>query len=224
MTNYGAVDFIPALATFLCENVPQCKITPSQFDCFNIFKQIIITLSPNFYLSNQTRTSRLRSTPTVKGKGWKPGMPGWFDTALITGSPGDPQQLALLEGARFYLFILLDNEFSFLGLRVGCICVIFKLPFQFTSYHHPLVYVEWFTPLRCPETLTGMHVISHSTRFHCQNAAIISADRIVHSCHLVGKVGLKINHDWTTDNVLDIAFHFYVNPYIDVDSFTALKC
>ena len=68
MTDYRAVDFIPALASFHRENVPQCKIIPSQFDRFDIFKQIIITLPPNFYLSNQTRTSRLCSTPTVKGK------------------------------------------------------------------------------------------------------------------------------------------------------------
>lgn len=47
MTDYGAVDFIPALTTFLRENVPQCEITPSQFDRFDIFKQIIITLPPN---------------------------------------------------------------------------------------------------------------------------------------------------------------------------------
>jgi hypothetical protein len=107
---------------------------------------------------------------------------------------------------------------------VGHIRVIFKLPLQFTSYNHPLVYVEWFTPLGRPETLTGMHVVSRSTRFHRRNAAIISADRIVRSCHLVGKCGQKINHDWTTDNVLDLASHFYINPYIHVDSFTAFNC
>ena len=54
MTDYGAVDFILALASFHRENVPQCKIIPSQFDRFDIFKQIIITLPSNLYLSNQT--------------------------------------------------------------------------------------------------------------------------------------------------------------------------
>ena len=107
MTDYGAVDFIPALTTFLLENIPQCEITPNQFDRFDIFKQIIITLPPNFYLSNQARTSRLRSTPAVKAKGRKPGTPARFDTALITRSPGDPRQLTSesLEGVRlFFLF------------------------------------------------------------------------------------------------------------------------
>jgi hypothetical protein len=105
MTDYGAVDFIPALATFLLKNIPQCKITPNQFDRFNIFKQITIMLPPDLYLSNQARTSRIRSTPAVKAKGRKPGTPGRFDTALITESPGNPQQLALLEGARFLFFL-----------------------------------------------------------------------------------------------------------------------
>ena len=113
--------------------------------------------------------------PAVKLKGRKPGTPGRFDPALITGSPGDPQQLASLEGASLFSYrfpILLNIEFSFIGLCVGHTCVIFKLPLQFTSYPHLLVYVEWFTPLGHPETLTGMHVISHSTRFHRRNAGI----------------------------------------------------
>jgi hypothetical protein len=107
ITDYGAVDFIPALATFLRENVPQCKITPSQFDRFDIFKQIIINLPPNFYLSNQPRTSRLRSTPAVKAKGRKPGAPGRFDTALISEleSRDDPRQLSSIEGASFISFL-----------------------------------------------------------------------------------------------------------------------
>jgi hypothetical protein len=98
MNDYGAVDFIPALTTFLRENLPQCKMTPNEFDRFDVFKQIIITLPRNFYLSNQSRTSRLRSTPAVKSKGRKPGTPGHFDTALI----GEPQRLASVEGMSFF--------------------------------------------------------------------------------------------------------------------------
>ena len=107
---------------------------------------------------------------------------------------------------------------------MGRLRVIFRLPVQFTPYPHPLAYVEWFTPLGHPDPLTGMHIISRSTRFHRRSVGIISVDRLVRSCHLVGKCGLKINNDWTTDNVLDLTTHLYVNPYIHVDSFTALKC
>ena len=73
ISDYGAEDFILALTTFLLENVPECKIspkfTPNQYDRFNIFKQVIITLPPNLFLSNQSQTCRLRSTPAVKPKG-----------------------------------------------------------------------------------------------------------------------------------------------------------
>ena len=54
ITHYGAEDFIPALNTFLLENLPHCQISPNQFDRFNIFKQITITLPPNLFLSNQS--------------------------------------------------------------------------------------------------------------------------------------------------------------------------
>ena len=101
MSDYGAMDFIPALTSFLLENIPQCKITPSQFDQFDVFKQIIINLPPNFYLSNQPWTSYLRGTPPVKLIGRKSGTPGCFDTALITQAR-EVQQLGHLqvEGAQ----------------------------------------------------------------------------------------------------------------------------
>ncbi len=37
----------------------------------------------------------------------------------------------------------------------------------------------------------------------------------------MGKSGLKIDPTWTMDNVLDLATHFYLNPYINVDTFTS---
>jgi hypothetical protein len=230
ITDYGAEDFIPALTAFLLEHLPQCKITPTHFDRFDIFKQILITSPPNFYLNNQSWTCRLRSTLAVKPKGRKPGTPGRFDTALIAEQLGDPQRVPSLEGApgasHPFVGVILIIKLLCLGpsLRVARIRVIFTLPVQFTSYPHPLAYVEWFTPLGHPDNLTGMHIITRSTKLHRRNVAIISVERIVRSCHLVGKCGLHINNDWTTDNVLDLASHFYVNPYIHVDSFTGFKC
>jgi hypothetical protein len=106
ITDYGAEDFIPALTTFLLENVPQCKIAPNQFDRFDIFKQIIITLPPNSFLSNKSWTSRLRCTPAVNPKGRNPGLPGQFDTALIARQVSDPQRLMSLEGAPFLRLLM----------------------------------------------------------------------------------------------------------------------
>ena len=59
ITHYGAEDFIPALNTSLLENLPHCQISPNQFDHFNIFKQVTITLPQNLFLSNQSQTCHL---------------------------------------------------------------------------------------------------------------------------------------------------------------------
>ena len=111
-----------------------------------------------------------------------------------------------------------------LGLRVARVRVIFHLPPQFGSFHHPLAYIEWFTPFGHPDAHTGMHITSRSTRQHRRNAAVISVDKIVYGCHLIGKCSRHINREWTADNVLDLASHFYLNPYIHVDMFTTLNC
>ena len=79
-------------------------------------------------------------------------------------------------------------------------------------------------PLGTPEARTGMHLIKRSTRHSRRNAAIVPVDRLVRGCHLMGKCGAKIDRSWTTDNVLDLASHFYINPYRDVDTFSVVKC
>ncbi|KDQ53785.1 hypothetical protein JAAARDRAFT_90222, partial [Jaapia argillacea MUCL 33604] len=58
---------------------------------------------------------------------------------------------------------------------------------------HPLAYIEWFTPFNKPDVGTGMMVLSRSTHNHRQNAAVISMERIIQSCHLMGKLGWKID-------------------------------
>ena len=66
-----------------------------------------------------------------------------------------------------------------------------------------------------------MHIVTRSTRSHRRNSAVVSVGDIVRGCHLMGKSGLKIDPTWTMDNVLDLATHFYLNPYISVDTFTS---
>jgi hypothetical protein len=68
-----------------------------------------------------------------------------------------------------------------------------------------------------------MHIITRSTRSHRRDSTVVSAGDIIRGCHLMAKSGLKIDRTWTMDNVLDLASHFYVNPYINVDSFTSYK-
>jgi hypothetical protein len=86
----------------------------------------------------------------------------------------------------------------------------------------PLVYVEWFTPLGHPDLATGMYIVKRSTRQHSRNSGIISIDDIVRGCHLMAKWGSHVDTS-ISDEVLEKANQFYVNPYIDVDMFTLIK-
>jgi hypothetical protein len=102
--------------------------------------------------------------------------------------------------------------------------VIFELPPQFgMDISGPLVYVEWFTPLGLPDLTTGMHVVKRSTRHHNRNSAIVSINDLVCGCHLMAKCGTQVDKSFTTDDVLEKATQFYVNPYIHVDTFSQFK-
>ena len=97
--------------------------------------------------------------------------------------------------------------------------VIFELPAEFGRIAHPLVYLEWYTPFRRTDPIIGLYQVSPSTRNHVPNAAVVSADRILGYCHLSSKCSAEIDASWTSENVLDMARTFYVNPYLSLDSF-----
>lgn len=222
LTAHGAVDFIPALHTFL-KSTTSHPITPSQFDRFDLYNQITISRPRNQYLaSNHNYNDRIRATPPRAAVGRKPSTPAHFDTALIIQDPKTYKFSPDLKG-------IISNYLSsyvniFVGLRVGQIRVIFNLPLQFGLYFglypHPLAYVEWFTPLGTKDKVSELQSISRSTRALRRNAEIISATRLVRSCHLVGKCGRKIDERWGTDNILEEAEAFWLNRYIHLDMFS----
>ncbi|KAJ7225087.1 Zn-finger domain-containing protein [Mycena rebaudengoi] len=201
-TLHGAVDLIPALAAFLKLHFPS-PILPGLYDRFDLYNQVSLQLPSNRFLSSQPRSTRVRAIPTVPAKGRHPATPAHFDTALIVE---DPSQYVPSSGIQ--------------GLRPAQIRAIFRLPPQFGTYTHPLAYIEWFTPLNRPDPISGLFTTHRSTRLHRRNAAVVSVEQIVRGCHLMGKCGGKIDRAWTADNVLDTATMFYINPYIDVDTFT----
>ena len=69
----------------------------------------------------------------------------------------------------------------------------------------------------------GMHIVKQSTRLHKHKAEIISINDVVSGCHLMAKCGTQIDQSYTTDDVLEKATMFYLNPYIDVDTFSKIK-
>ncbi|KAJ6548353.1 hypothetical protein B0H19DRAFT_1298935 [Mycena capillaripes] len=197
---HGAVDFIPAFASFIKKYFPRSGIIPNRHDRFAVYKQLSIRMPRNRYIADKVRTCRIRATPATRAKGRAPGSPEHFDTALFVEDPGHYSPSS--------------------GLRVAQIRAIFMLPPQYGKYPHPLAYIEWFTGFNQPDKTTGLYTIHRSSRAQRRNATVISVEHIVRSCHLMGKCGMKIDRKWTTDNVINEAAYFYFNPYIDVDSFS----
>ena len=68
-----------------------------------------------------------------------------------------------------------------------------------------------------------MHIVKRSTRRHKRKSEIISINDLISGCHLMAKCGNQVEHSLSTDDVLEKATHFYVNPYIHVDTFSQIK-
>ncbi|KAJ6553375.1 hypothetical protein B0H19DRAFT_949761 [Mycena capillaripes] len=158
------------------------------------------------YIANKLHTCRVRASPAILPKGRSLGSPAHFDTAVIVE---DPEHYTPSAGVQ--------------GLRVAQVRAIFTLPPQYGKYSHPLAYIEWFTGFNQPEKTSGLYTIHRSSRAQRRNAAVVSVEHIVRTCHLMAKCGKKIDRKWTTDNVMDEAKYFYFNPYIDVDTFSRDK-
>jgi Plavaka transposase len=86
-TAHGADNIILALTNFLKLHFKSSPIPPSLFDRFDIFNQISVHLPRNRYISDQSRSSRIRAIPAVPPKGRAAGSPAIFDTALVIEDP-----------------------------------------------------------------------------------------------------------------------------------------
>jgi hypothetical protein len=210
-SDYGAVDFIPALTAYLKIVIPSRSfISPSHADRFDVFKQIVVDQPPNYFLGDERHRDRIRATPAVPARGRKAAVAAHFDPAFIKED---------VSGSASQWFLAGQPQ----GIRVGQVRVIFTLPPQLGTVPHPLAYVEWFTPLRSPDKVSGMYVISRSSRATRRNAAVVSVEQLLGSCYLVPKSGQEISMSLTTDNVLDFASKFYVDRYITLDKFTYIR-
>ncbi|KAG1745375.1 uncharacterized protein EDB91DRAFT_1246235 [Suillus paluster] len=130
---HGTTDFLPALQSFLCMNIPHNTLVPGIQDHFDIFCQVVIVTPPAFQVSNAPMCRCIRAMPERLALGRKPGCPAQFDMALILDGPRTPH-LHTLD-----------------GVRVTQVRAIFSLPCQFGKYSRALAYIEWFTPFRAPD-------------------------------------------------------------------------
>jgi len=87
-----------------------------------------------------------------------------------------------------------------------------------------LAYVEWFRPFTMIDETIGMYKVVRSTRNRARNAAVVSVNEILQTCHLAPKYGpVPVDHSWTHLNVLEKANEFFLNHYNDFDLFAMLQ-
>ena len=69
MLKFDTVNFLPALSTFLHHNLPATTIIPGDHEHFDAYKQIVISVPSNQYLSEYIHTDRIRTAPSVNASG-----------------------------------------------------------------------------------------------------------------------------------------------------------
>jgi hypothetical protein len=108
-----------------------------------------------------------------------------------------------------------------LGVRVVQVRIIFTLPHQFQvgMYSQVLAYVKWFTPLWEPDLSSSLCQVSHLAHQLHQNAAVIHIDEVIHLCHLIPKMEPSVDPGWTSANIYEMANDFYLNTFIDLETF-----
>ncbi|KAI6095825.1 hypothetical protein EDD16DRAFT_1491663 [Pisolithus croceorrhizus] len=200
-SDYLAFEFLPALEQFLVSQLGQRRvIQPIRSDRFDVYNHLYVVTGPSIISGHGQSLQKIHASRRIAAHGCKAETPARSDTVF------------------FYC-----TNHSLSGMQLAQVRVIFNLPDHFGSYPHPLAYVEWFTTLQQHDPVSGLYVISHSTRNHCHNVGVISVDRIIHPCHLLAWCGREISKDWTVDSVLEKASFFYVNSYIDLDMFLSLE-
>ncbi|KAG1779091.1 hypothetical protein EV702DRAFT_1178629 [Suillus placidus] len=193
VTAHGATDFLPALQSFLCKNLPHINIIPGIQDHFDVYRQVVIEAPPDRRVGDTPKRWHVRARPEVVASGRKPGCPARFDMALISDGP---------HSSRLHT---LD------GVRVAQVRAIFTLPRQFGIYSRALAYIEWFTPFRQPDPSSRLQQVSRSTRQLRRNAAVIHVDEIM---------GQSVDVTLRRGNAYEVVNDFYFNEFIDSEMFS----
>ncbi|GJF00252.1 hypothetical protein PsYK624_165340 [Phanerochaete sordida] len=189
MSGHGASRFLDALHVFLRTRGAPFAI-PYAWDIFDLYKQLELELPLIPEVSKLKLQNIVRASPPIPAHNRVPAEPAWSDFALVrTGEHNAFTQGTALE-----------------GLRVALVRVIFKLPSRFgLPLPHPLAYIEWFTPFRQPDAVTGMYTTSRSTRNHKVYAEVIDVARIARNCHLLPKHGAEKDPQWDSVPAMSMA-------------------
>ncbi|KAJ7133844.1 hypothetical protein C8R46DRAFT_1326370 [Mycena filopes] len=170
---HGASQFIHALGTFLDKANPQRRpFQPHTFDAFGTWKQIA------FELPQIPEVGKRHSTNLVRATAPRPG-----NFAQRQAAEPARQDFALIRTGEENLW---TAGTAVAGLRVAQVKAIFQLPRHYPVQPRiPLAYIEWFTPLKTPDTLDGYYHLTRSTRQRRPYAEIITVDRVVRNAMLI---------------------------------------
>ncbi|KAJ7052173.1 hypothetical protein C8F01DRAFT_998440 [Mycena amicta] len=204
---FGASDFLIHLKNFLRSHLS----IPPDFDSisadFPVYKRVTISIPPVIQVSRLPISDPIRATRAIPARGLKKESPAHFDTIL----------------ARKNTPASIPKRLSLEGLFPGRIRAIFALPIEYGRFETPLAYIEWYKPLTTRDDTLGMFKISAATQNNRRRASIIPVTLINRSCHLIPRFPRQIDRTLTSDNVLDRAKNFYLNPYLRHIDFVLLR-
>jgi hypothetical protein len=147
LTDHNASLLIPALEEFLQKHVWSwsCwKLTPK--DQVDVYKYLKIISPPRPHINNCKCLFKVHASPVIPASDVRrPPAPAHFDSVLViedgneyTGQ-GISSEHCKLDVGSFWPTLL--------GLQVGEVQVIFKLPSHLSNFPHLLAYIHWFQPL-----------------------------------------------------------------------------
>ncbi|KIJ62538.1 hypothetical protein HYDPIDRAFT_135569 [Hydnomerulius pinastri MD-312] len=212
-TSYGATYFRDALARYIVSrrnpSFTDTQVERESAKIYFRFSTIPVFHKMKFLIQGPSTLMDIQSVdaahikPASKDRRGRT-IPGRFDTVLVH-----------------------DGESSFIGscgYRVAQLRAVFQLPERalgalFPSATdlppHHLAYVEWFTPFVQQDPNSLLYRVSRSTRNGKRLASVIDAHTIRRSCHLYPDFGPVAPRDWGSNDVLDKAAFFWVNPFTD---------
>ncbi|KAM6488883.1 hypothetical protein JOM56_015660, partial [Amanita muscaria] len=204
VNTFGATDLIWHLENFLMTH--SLPVPHSYNATFPVFKKF------SLYLPNIPQVSDLSDLkdhvhvvlPQLATGRQQP-VEAFFSTVLATERPN------------FSAFE--DPNHLLKDILVVQVRAIFQLPVSFQTYNGTLAYVEWFTPLHSHVPDAGMYQIRRSTHMRQPRASVIPIEQIIRTCHLIPKFGQRVPTGWTSENALEQAERYYVNPDLRIHDF-----
>ena len=94
---------------------------------------------------------------------------------------------------------------------------------SFRSRRIRAMWMEWYTAPTSFDADLGMYSVGLSSTMQERTASVIAISDVLRSCHLVPQWGKSIPRHWSSEDVLDQAHRFYVNPYLRLSDFVLLR-